>query len=137
MLAPVVVVFTKYDLLVWSKHLEEEEEEAGVDAETLCERSKVNATKSFAASVSSLDRSTARLRIPTPPYIGISGMNPAFELDLSHTYGSVTRNYEESIAGLVDTTRRIVNERLKGDAWVTWAIAQRANLPVKIAACVE
>ena len=74
-----VVVFTKYDLLVHSKHIEEEEkEERGVDEETLRERSKVNATKSFAANVSSLGKSTAPLGIPTPRYIGISGTNPPF-----------------------------------------------------------
>jgi len=71
--------------------------------------------------VFSLDKSTATLRIPTHPYINIS----------------VSRNYEEPIANLIDMTRRIVHERLKGDAWVTWVIAQRANLPVKIAACVD
>ena len=74
MLAPVVVVFTKYDLLVWSKQLEEEEEENhGMDEETLRETSKMNASNAFAASVLSLDKSTAGLKIPTPPYINISG----------------------------------------------------------------
>ncbi|KAI9464867.1 hypothetical protein HD554DRAFT_2174933 [Boletus coccyginus] len=116
---PVVVVFTKYDLLVRSKQLEEEEEEDyDMDEETLRETSKVNASKAFAVCVRSLDNSTAGLKIPTPPYI-------------------VSQGYQESIASLVDMTRKIVHERLKGDAWVTWAIAQRASLPVKIEACVD
>ena len=77
MLAPVVVVFTKYDLLVRSKRLEEEEEEdCGTDEETLRETSKVNASKAFAVCVRSLDNSTTALKIPTPPYINVSGMSP-------------------------------------------------------------
>ncbi|KAF8552617.1 hypothetical protein OG21DRAFT_103128 [Imleria badia] len=118
---PVVVVFTKYDLLVWSKQLEEEEEDRDMDEETLRETSEVNASNAFAACVLSLDKSTAALKIPTPPYINIS----------------VSRGYEETIVNLVNTTRNIVHERVKGDAWVTWAIAQRASLPVKIEACVD
>lgn len=55
----------------------------------------------------------------------------------SLTCGPVSGGYEESITSLVNTTRNIVHERLKGDAWVTWAIAQRASLPMKIEACVE
>ena len=73
-LAPVVVVFTKYDLLVRSKQLEEEDCE--MDEETLRETSKVNASKAFAVCVRSLDNSTAALKIPTPPYINISGTSP-------------------------------------------------------------
>lgn len=69
-----VVVFTKYDLLLWSKLLEEEEEEEdGMDKETLCERSKTSASNAFATCVLSLEKSTTGLRIPTPPYINISG----------------------------------------------------------------
>ncbi|KAI9459554.1 hypothetical protein HD554DRAFT_2081784 [Boletus coccyginus] len=68
---PVVVVFTKYDLLVLSKQLEEEED-CDMDKETLRETSKVNASKAFAVCVRSLDNSTAGLKIPTPPYINIS-----------------------------------------------------------------
>ncbi|KAI9571840.1 hypothetical protein HD554DRAFT_2299923 [Boletus coccyginus] len=122
---PVVVVFTKYDWLVQSKYLEEKEEKEemgdGIDEETLREWSKVNASNAFADCIRSLDKSTAGLKIPTPPYMGIS----------------VRQGYDETIASLVDMTRKIVHERLKGDAWVTWAIAQRASLPVKIEACVD
>lgn len=137
MLAPVVVVFTKYDKLVCSKYLEEDSMGDDADEETLRERSKVNAAEYFAASVSSLDKWAAPLRIPTPAYINISGMHTPFRLDLALIYSSVSESYEESIAGLVDVTRKIVHERLQGDAWIIWAIAQRANLPAKIAACVE
>ncbi|KAF8432208.1 hypothetical protein L210DRAFT_3558661, partial [Boletus edulis BED1] len=118
---PVVVVFTKYDLLEWCKRLEEEEEEEGLDEETLRTKSEMNARVALKASVDSLNRSTAVLNIPTLPCTGIS----------------VFQGYEGTIATLVDMTRNIVEERLKGDAWVTWAIAQRANLPMKIEACVD
>ncbi|KAF8432216.1 hypothetical protein L210DRAFT_3487120 [Boletus edulis BED1] len=118
---PVVVVFTKYDLLEWSKRLEEEEEEKGLDEETLRTKSKMTARDALKASMGSLNRSTDVLHIRTPPCTGIS----------------VSPGYEGTIATLVDMTRTIVEERLKGDAWVTWAIAQRANLPMKIEACVD
>lgn len=51
--------------------------------------------------------------------------------------GPVFPGYEESITSLVDMTYKLVHERLKGDACVTWAIAQRSNLPMKITLCVE
>ena len=85
----------------------------------------------------SLDKSTGGHKIPTPPYINISGTSSRFECFLALMRSLVSGGYEESIASLIDITRELVHERLKGDAWVTWAIAQRASLPVKIEACVE
>ena len=73
-----VIVFTKYDLLVLSRELEEEEED-GMGSEMVRERSKMNASNAFAASVVSLDKSTAGHKIPTPPYINISGTSSRFE----------------------------------------------------------
>jgi hypothetical protein len=40
------------------------------------------------------------------------------------------------MSSLVGVTRDVVQEKLKGDAWVMWAIAQRASLQVKVDACV-
>ena len=48
----------------------------------------------------------------------------------------VRPGHQEDISDLVQVTRDIVKERVKGDAWVLWAIAQRKNLPLKIEACV-
>ena len=48
----------------------------------------------------------------------------------------VRPGHQEDIAELVTVTRDVVLERVKGDAWVLWAIAQRQNLPVKIDACI-
>ncbi|KAF8556749.1 hypothetical protein OG21DRAFT_1482810 [Imleria badia] len=72
---PVVVVFTEHDMLVWSKQLEEEEDDPGMDEETLLETSKTNANNAFADCALSLGKSTAGLRIPMPPYINISDTN--------------------------------------------------------------
>jgi hypothetical protein len=45
--------------------------------------------------------------------------------------------YEAGISSLVDVTRDVVQEKLKGDAWVAWAVTQRANLPLKIDTCIK
>jgi len=60
------------------------------------------------------------LKIPMPRYVKVS----------------VRPGYQEDVSSLVGVTRDIVQERLKEDAWIMWAIAQRASLPVKIEACV-
>jgi PDZ domain-containing secreted protein len=51
-------------------------------------------------------------------------------------YSLVRPGHREDISELVKVTRDIVKERVKGDAWMLWAIAQRASLPLKIEACV-
>ena len=48
----------------------------------------------------------------------------------------VRPGHQEDISELVEVTRKTVKERLQGDAWIMWAIAQRANLPLKIEACI-
>jgi hypothetical protein len=49
----------------------------------------------------------------------------------------VNPGYEAGISSLVEVTRVVVQEKLKGDAWVAWAVTQRANLPLKIDTCIE
>ena len=51
----------------------------------------------------------------------------------------VNLGYEASISSLVEVTRVVIQEKLKGDsdAWVAWAVSQRANLPLKIKTCIE
>jgi hypothetical protein len=61
-----------------------------------------------------------RLQIPMPSYAA----------------ASVRPGHREDVSDLVQKTRDIVKERVKGDAWVLWAIAQRKHLPLKIDACV-
>jgi hypothetical protein len=54
-------------------------------------------------------------------------------VDLSVVYDG----YDAEISSLVEVTSNVVQEKLKGDTWVMWAIAQRVNLPLKIEACTE
>ena len=56
---------------------------------------------------------------------------------LSGINGALVRpGHREDISELVKVTRDIAGERVNGDAWMLWAIAQRASLPLKIEACV-
>jgi hypothetical protein len=46
--------------------------------------------------------------------------------------------YDADISKLVDFTGDVVREKLTGsDAWIMWAIAQRASLELKIDAWLE
>ncbi|KAJ7668875.1 hypothetical protein B0H17DRAFT_1087324 [Mycena rosella] len=78
------------------------------------------AQKDFDGYVESLSSAATRLKIPMPRYINVS----------------VRKNYTDNISELVKMTRETVEERLKGDAWIMWAVAQRASVPLKIDACV-
>ncbi len=49
----------------------------------------------------------------------------------------VRPRHKEDVSSLVEVTRDLVKKQVKGDAWVMWAVAQRASLPVKINACIE
>ncbi|PPQ80109.1 hypothetical protein CVT25_001477 [Psilocybe cyanescens] len=114
---PIVIVFTQYDRLVRTKRDELEEEEEDLDQSTLDTRSKDEAQRSFEVCVESLHRTMDRLKIPMPHHVKVSG-------------------YQEDVSELVTVTRDIVKEQIKGDAWIMWAIAQRASLPLKIEACI-
>ncbi|KAF5346881.1 hypothetical protein D9756_010595 [Leucocoprinus leucothites] len=117
---PVVIVFTQYDRLVRTKKAELEEEHPNMDPATLDERSEDQARQAFKICVQSLQDTMKRLNILVPHYVKVS----------------VRPGYKEDVSALVEVTRDIVKERLKGDAWIMWAIAQRASLPVKIEACI-
>jgi hypothetical protein len=51
----------------------------------------------------------------------------------------VDPGYEGDLSNLAAITRNVVQDKLKNDAWLMWAlaIAQRVSLPVKIDACIE
>lgn len=49
----------------------------------------------------------------------------------------VTPGYQDDVSALSVITRDLVQNQLKNDAWLMWAIAQRVSLPVKIDACIE
>ena len=69
-LVPVVVVFTKYDVLVLSKQCDEDEE---MDEETLQAASETKASKTIVTCAESLGDSAAGLGIPMPPCVAVSG----------------------------------------------------------------
>ncbi|KAI0246579.1 hypothetical protein BJV78DRAFT_1286286 [Lactifluus subvellereus] len=117
---PVVIVFTQYDKLVRTKEAELLEDDEGIDSAALKRKSEKEAGKAFEICVQSLQRTMDRLKIPMPYYVKVS----------------VRPHYQEDVSALVEVTRSIVEERLNEEAWIMWAIAQRASLPVKINACV-
>ena len=108
-----------------------------MDSTTLDENSKDEAWKAFEICVQSLKRTMKCLQIPMLHYVKVSGMfAPLY--NLSGLDGFLVRSgYEEDVSALVEVTRDIVKEWLKEDAWIMWAIAQRASLPVKIEACIK
>ena len=113
-----------------------QEEDENLDPATLEDQSKEEARKAFEICVQSLRRTMHRLKIPMPRYVKVSGIfMPLYYLS-GLDPSKVRPGYQEDVSALVEVTRDIVKERLKEDAWIMWAIAQRASLPVKIDACV-
>jgi len=106
---PVVVVFTQYDRLLRKDTVLNKED-----------RQKA-AQRDLDGYVEFLKATAKRLKIGMPTLINVS----------------VREGYNKDIPKLVDMTRNIVEERLKGDAWIMWAIAQKASVPLKIEACVS
>ncbi|KAH9015929.1 hypothetical protein EDB85DRAFT_1898472 [Lactarius pseudohatsudake] len=96
------------------------ERTSNMDPTRLHDRGVEEAQRAFQDCLESLKRSMNRLKIPMPRYATVS----------------VRPGHQEDVSSLVKVTRDVVKERVKGDAWVLWAIAQRASLPVKIDACV-
>ncbi len=109
-----------------------------MDPTTVDDRSKDEAQRTFEICTQSLQRAMDHLEISMPHYVKASGIFvPLYYLSSLHYSHSLVRpGYQEDVSALVEVTRDIVKERLKGDAWIMWAIAQRASLPVKIEACV-
>ena len=76
-----------------------------------------------------------RLNIPMPNCAKVSSKSAGTALPGIDRF-PVRRGYQESVSTLVEGTRDVVRERLRGDAWIMWAIAQRASPSVKLDACV-
>ncbi|KAJ7921534.1 hypothetical protein B0H13DRAFT_1984965 [Mycena leptocephala] len=79
------------------------------------------AQRDFERCIESLKRAAIRLNIAMPQYKHVS----------------VRKKYDGNVVPLVQMTKEIVEERLKGDAWIIWAVAQRASVPLKVEACIE
>ncbi|KAJ7897540.1 hypothetical protein B0H14DRAFT_3424899 [Mycena olivaceomarginata] len=75
----------------------------------------------FDLHVKSLQDAADRLRIEMPKYINVS----------------VKQGYSDNIVPLVNMTQKIVKDRLEGDAWIMWSVAQMVSLPLKIEACLD
>ncbi|KAF8130885.1 hypothetical protein K438DRAFT_1740001 [Mycena galopus ATCC 62051] len=75
----------------------------------------------FDIHVKSLQDAADRLRIEMPKYINVS----------------VKGGYSDNIVPLVNMTQKIVKDRLEGDAWIMWSVAQMVSIPLKIEACVD
>ncbi|KAH9076954.1 hypothetical protein EDB83DRAFT_2671669 [Lactarius deliciosus] len=117
---PIVVVFTQYDRLERTKELVLRKADPTMDSTRLREQSVVEAQKAFDICLQLLQLSMNHLEIPMPRYARVS----------------VRPGHQEDVSSLVNVTKDIVQERVKGDAWAMWAIAQRANLPLKIDTCL-
>jgi hypothetical protein len=127
-------VFTQYDRLVRTKEAELRQKHPGMETTVLRDQSVQEARKAFEYCLKLLKSSMKRLEIPMPSYAAASGNFCA--IVLAGTDRILVRPGWEDVSDLVQVTRDIVKERVKGDAWVLWAIAQRKNLPLKIEACV-
>ena len=133
---PIVIVFTEYDRLVRTKRAELKEDHQYMDDHTLDSRSVEEALKAFEKCLQSLRQTMRRLNVQMPPYARVSGTFMPLHSVPDINRLSVRPNFQEDISEVVEVTRKTVKERLQGDAWIMWAIVQRANLPVKIEACI-
>ena len=133
-----MIVFTQYDRLVRVKELELREEYPQMDSASLRITSLEDAQEAFNICLKSLQRTMNRLKIPMPRYARVSGTFVPFALLSINLLlvRAVRPGHREDIAELLVVTRDIVQKRFQGVAWTMWAIAQRANLPLKIEACI-
>ena len=73
-LAPIVIVFTKYDRLVRTKVDELREEDSSLSGDVLRERGKEKARKAFDRCIWSLERVLRDVNAPKPPHVNVSGI---------------------------------------------------------------
>ena len=131
-----MVVFTKYDLLVRTKKVRLRRDKKGFDSGALDKRSEEEARKALAICVQSLEHAMSRMKTQMPRYANVSSIvSHSFFDRVSVDISLVYQGYGADISSLVDVTRDVVRETLN-DAWVMWAIAQRASLSLKVEACV-
>jgi hypothetical protein len=139
--APVVVVFTKYDKLVRTKKFDLQEDPARAKSKDLDSQTTEEAQKALDICVESLHNAIRKMdsKMEMPISAKVSSKTSTCFLFLSVDISLVFEGYAADIPSLVETTRDVVQEKLrvKGDenTWVMWAIAQRASLPLKIEAC--
>ena len=144
-IVPIVIVFTQYDKLLRTKVKDlEKKPTTKIFAQ---ERGKEAAEKQFQDYVGILKADIAKLGIPVPNFVKTSG---TYFTSLSFVITALTlflapppkSTYKQQgdVLELVHTTcdlLRPVGDQPNSDAWLIWAIAQRASLPLKVEACVE
>ena len=135
-LVPLVLVFTQCDRLVRTKEFQLREAQPDLDPISRRNQGLKNAEEAFDTCLKSLKVTMDHLKIPMPTYAKVSGMFAPFVL-LGIDRWPVRKGYEKEVSNLVQVTTNVAKERVKGDAWVLWSMAQRASLPVKIDACVS
>ena len=84
--------------------------------------------------VASLNDACKRLNVNTPPHLFVS-TKPKNISDESRAARGW--DLDGNVVKLINLTRTIVEEKLLGDAWILWAIAQRKSVREKINACVS
>ncbi|KIJ94960.1 hypothetical protein K443DRAFT_341282 [Laccaria amethystina LaAM-08-1] len=118
---PLVIVFTQYDMLVETKIMQLKRKDNKMTPEAAKQQGEADALKALQVCVESLERSMKKLGTTMPPFAEVS----------------IDPGYEDNLSNLSLITRNVVQDRLKNDAWLMWAIAQRVSLPVKIDACID
>ena len=104
------------------------------------QQGEADALEAFRVCVELLERSMTKLNVTMPPYAKVSGGYVPLIAHLITTLAVfllVDPGYEGDLSSLAAITRDVVQDKLKNDAWLMWAIAQRVSLPVKIDACIE
>ena len=95
-----------------------------MDPTTLRSRSVDEAKEVFNTCLESLRVTTDNLGIPMPTYAKVSGIfTPIILIGIDHML--VRAGYEKDVSFLAQATANVAKERVKGDAWVLWPMAQR------------
>lgn len=103
------------------------------------QQGEAEALQALQVCVGSLKRSVEKLGTTMPPFTEVSSeCVPLYRTYFPHWLSFlVDPGYEGNLSKLSVVTRDVVQDKLKNDAWLMWAIAQRVSLPVKINACIE
>jgi hypothetical protein len=99
------------------------------------------ADEAFEGCAESLKTIMTKLGLPLTEHAKVSGAYSSLSyVVLALKFILVRPGYRGEVSALSETTCNIlrhVEHQLKGEAWMMWAVAQRASLPLKIEACVE
>jgi hypothetical protein len=139
--APIVVVFTQYDKLVRTKKFELEEYHNVPSGES-GKQSEEKAKAAYDVCQQSVEQTMLRLVGPNAPKPLCAKVSSAIfpssnRLSFDLFLFLARRTYEDTVSSLVEATYNLVKDRLEGDEWIMWAVAQRKSLPVKLDASIK